>query len=1148
MKKTIKQYLPIGALVVGSILLLSLLSYIGFKSENVQQATNEKTTKMQYVLVNEDKGTTFEGKKYSLGTDFVTLINQDNQNRWETTTRDIATRGIQEGQFDAQIIIPQDFSERLLSLQSISPEKALVEYQVREGQNEVTNQAIQTKVNDILKDFNQRIVQMYFSSIVGNLSDAQQNVNQMVGLENTHQSTLEKDIYLPFKDVPTNFTSVTETASILDEENKVFTKEQEAFVEAVKSLMETNNNGLEENSKSTEEVQKSVNEYADEANDKLDTSIQQFNEQFELQKKQLELQWGNDLSNYKNQYDLFNKSINNQLGLFYTAGTDETQATGVYADFLLNAEKFNESQGKRITELKTEIGDLEDQVKQLTDLRNEVSNKYFNEEVLPENLGNISEEGVRTAIQNLIRLPEKTSALDSEYLTSVRNDLILLNNGAIPNPTDLDKILQKLVLKEVMTDSTKQNILASYNIVTLFDAKESSQNDGNPEPILTNIGTFNLVEEFDTSSFNHTEKFNNITSKFTIDLKKLGTQTIAIGVNPSIGTIGISNTDLDTINRAIMSKVSSGLNNSTYSASSDVLYDSQMIEITIKNTNDSNTPTKVPAINEVTAQATYEINLSMNLDYEDAQEFYTTNYFWTVNNQIQSSSPLSIYIDKDQNLKKDLPQLFTLFNQLTATAEKITTIYADPSMVNSDTDLQEFSSSISQWQDEKDLFSTHAPENSIYWLYNNITDEKAKNQFIPDSLVVNYKENGIELYNNVDTQINELKKVIGVAGDLNTGDSPTLYGTLNLMEKPGMLLDEADKLKAWYDQATAAIDTTYNSWSEADKVVAESVITDNNPHPEKNQTASINAETESLVKSIQTLASSSKETAQTTGEAAAKVKDISPDIQNLKESTKRVETNANGILNNLDKTVSEVQATTKDNSDYAKKFDKVLANTKNGGADNKTVFNFLSNPIQDKGEFGKTRQNSLIPYYATLIGAFISLFVAIGLQRYMKRRRVSKEDLMLNPSRAWYNLPNVLTALVIVGVLAIAFGLNLSLVVGLNAKIAWFSYAFLILFAGTLLILGLMRQFRVLTLCLCGGVLGLFFMLTPLLGVATKSGTFINLLFRFSPLQNIQNGFTALLNGGSIGWLSYLVLVVLAIGGILLNFWVKPEETTAISK
>ena len=147
MEKKIQKYLPIVSIIFGGLLFLGILSYIGFQGDSIQQNRNEKNKKLQYVLVNEDKGTFFEGKQYSLGTDFVTLINQDVANRWETTTRDIANRGVAGGQFDAQIIIPQDFSERLLSLQSVNPEKALVEYQVREGQNEITNQRIQVKVN-----------------------------------------------------------------------------------------------------------------------------------------------------------------------------------------------------------------------------------------------------------------------------------------------------------------------------------------------------------------------------------------------------------------------------------------------------------------------------------------------------------------------------------------------------------------------------------------------------------------------------------------------------------------------------------------------------------------------------------------------------------------------------------------------------------------------------------------------------------------------------------------------------------------------------------------------------------------------------------------------------------------------------------------
>lgn len=141
MRAKVKKIIPYIFIVGLSVLLLSSLVYFGFKDKNMVRVANDQSSKMQYVLVNEDKGASFEGKYYSLGTDFVTLINKDTTNRWETATRDIATSGVENGQFDAQIIIPQDFSEKILSLQAIAPEKAQIEYQVRDGQNEITNQS-----------------------------------------------------------------------------------------------------------------------------------------------------------------------------------------------------------------------------------------------------------------------------------------------------------------------------------------------------------------------------------------------------------------------------------------------------------------------------------------------------------------------------------------------------------------------------------------------------------------------------------------------------------------------------------------------------------------------------------------------------------------------------------------------------------------------------------------------------------------------------------------------------------------------------------------------------------------------------------------------------------------------------------------------
>lgn len=129
-----KRYLKILTAVACVSLLSGSLVYFALKDQSLHYSSEIKqTAKVQYALVNEDKGARFENTDYNLGSDFVTLINQDTENNWETTNRSVAEAGLKSGQFDAVITLPSDFSEKLLSLESVSPEKATVSYQIREG-------------------------------------------------------------------------------------------------------------------------------------------------------------------------------------------------------------------------------------------------------------------------------------------------------------------------------------------------------------------------------------------------------------------------------------------------------------------------------------------------------------------------------------------------------------------------------------------------------------------------------------------------------------------------------------------------------------------------------------------------------------------------------------------------------------------------------------------------------------------------------------------------------------------------------------------------------------------------------------------------------------------------------------------------------
>lgn len=133
-KNKVKEKIPLICGVIGVVIVLAILIFFGFKNQNIARNSSDEISKLNYVLVNEDEGAYFDDKSYNLGTDFIRLVNQDNKNNWETTSYSLANAGFKNGQYNVEIIIPHDFSKRLLALDSIDPKKALIEYKVQRGQ------------------------------------------------------------------------------------------------------------------------------------------------------------------------------------------------------------------------------------------------------------------------------------------------------------------------------------------------------------------------------------------------------------------------------------------------------------------------------------------------------------------------------------------------------------------------------------------------------------------------------------------------------------------------------------------------------------------------------------------------------------------------------------------------------------------------------------------------------------------------------------------------------------------------------------------------------------------------------------------------------------------------------------------------------
>ncbi|MGM0214453.1 type VII secretion protein EsaA [Enterococcus sp. AZ109] len=1120
MKIQNRNKLSLLAIALGGALVAILLLYFGLKDENLRKVTEDQNSKVTYVLVNEDIGATFENKQYVLGRDFVTLINQDSENNWQTTTRSVADAGIDSGQFDAVIYIPQNFSERLLNLQSVEPDQATINYRVSEGQNEITNQTIQLKVNDILKDFNQRIVQMYFSSIVGNLAEAQRNVNTIVQGDKATHTTLETNVQVPFKELPTGFSSVLDVSSILNEDNERFLVEQKSFVESVNQLMQSNIDSINNTSESTEDMKTTVDDFTEEVNKKIETAVQQFNAQVELQKEQLTTQWDQDLKNYRGQFDGLNFTANQQMSHFYQRDPLTNQESGVYVDFYSQAAHFQNTQNERLVELKNEIQQLEQQVVTLEELRKKIASVYYaDSEKTPESA---TEDDAKLAILKLMEEPTANgSNLVETYFKHLAFDL-----GTI-NPTELRVMLQCLVDKGVLSESEKNR----YFI--LLDIIERYSNDYN-----VSIGT-SPAFSFIGANTPHPE-FITIPQQITFSLNPTNGGTLQLSSSEDVVI-----DDLAHLAQQIKARLDPAVSGSNYISEVSVVSPSSLqIEfIPDPNSNPGSVnPTTVPPSNPLPNEVTFSVGTKVKWtlkEVERSEQFVESQFEWQLGGQKISGYHAS-FIDQNKPLIGDLPAIFSQFEAVGKISQQIITLFADP---NAPMDATSFYNWMNASENRGRTLGDAAGEKSIYMAYDNISNEEKK-KIIQDSLAKEYKKCGDGLYKQTVDQISALKTTIGTAENA-ANESNTLYNTLYFMSQPKLFLDEADKLNKWFVNANEQISTTYDTWKESEQVAAQSVINEENPHPELGDTKPVAEETASIVKGMKELIESTREAADVTEKSAAEVQDVGPQIEELTKTTKDVQSNADTVLNNLESVVTEVRGSDVANDDYRKNFEQVLANTRQGGADNQKVFNFLASPMSIQGEFGEKRTISVIPYYMTLIGTIVAIALGYGVASSLFERKVRQQDFFVTKTRIWKNTPKALHTLAVSSLMAILVsGITTNLLPNI-ASIPWFMYTLLVFLSYNLFATALARQFKRGAIYLWGLLFGFYLMMTPLLGMTTTPGSIVNIIFRFSPLQNIENGYTALLNGYSIGWFTYLFLGVLSLVAFGTNFIVDDQKKKA---
>ena len=132
--------------------------------------------------------------------------------------------------------MPSNFSKDSLNLESATPNQAVFQYRIKSDQQVLLKQA-EEAVSNIKNAFNKDIINIYFSSIVGNLQVAQAQVTDVVQNQATTLAKYRNSLVDPLNAYSKSFTDINNvsagTVTTMDNLGGVLTGTNEAFTSII---------------------------------------------------------------------------------------------------------------------------------------------------------------------------------------------------------------------------------------------------------------------------------------------------------------------------------------------------------------------------------------------------------------------------------------------------------------------------------------------------------------------------------------------------------------------------------------------------------------------------------------------------------------------------------------------------------------------------------------------------------------------------------------------------------------------------------------------------------------------------------------------------------------------------------------------------
>jgi len=1064
------------------LMLSSGSSYLALNQAS-KSKNNKDDQKMTVALVNEDQGAKFNGDNYEFGNEFIKSIEKDSQHDWYVVSRGVAENGLKRNVYNMLIVIPNDFTQKALSIDSKSPEKVILNYKINASENSNMKAKAEKTASSILEEFNRRIIDVYFASVLGNLHDAQDNISTLVKKEQLYTNIYTHDIHRPLEGYASMFGAVQDKTNVsrdsfkgLQDILKEFESNEGEGVQTSKTYQSSFMDFTKMNAANTL-VSKG---FSDQLND-LDSKMNQ--------------------SEVLQQLDYLisaNKAINDQ---FHPKGDQTANILSESAAI----QEYLSSTKEKLEKVNTELADkLASDMQKLVAEKLKKEIKHSSGEEQRVNLNHFfsrPDENVHNKIQKQMdKLPSLHRedldgiGLKETTVTQLKNVIAVSHQynkefGYTPN-REANRLPLSDQVKEI-----KNSLMT--NGVTLKDSVILPENKKQGQEF-----TLSIPKEFSVAKvlltlpnlpeMDYTEPFIK-NKKIILPETDKGPFTVKLNVNLKETDAAIDVFQPITWNWEMEQKDVTNVD----------------IPVSPVTGGGTSTPTeqKTKQLKELTSDLVKENKNDTNTEGQDNNdpmdepEKFIEN-IKIINNYIkhQVMSPLvsdstSALINAASDTVSDYQKLLMLYN-----------VYFGIGM-------DQFNNPDLENQLTQTNLADMATVDSLYYLFNkeDIVDVLA--DYIAKQITEEIRQQTEDLKSKMDGYI----QLVNGANQ-------------NSIQMAGMIKQTMEQAEILNTNLSGTL-KDLAAWREASLKLQDKqseILLDKNN--EQTAILSLGGELNTLLAMSQSLADQSRNNLNTADHVFQTFDAIDQQAKVIQASGTTLVKQAGDLSENLTNKLLE-------DKNFAQNFEGVLANSRIGERPNESLLSFLSNPVQTKNTGVITAGDTFTPYFMVLICFIVALFTAYVISNN-ERKRLQQDSFAEERTLVSHNT--------LITMITVSIGLVEGIVIGVLSGyllpiaeekfMLWTGIITLIMLTMLLVAAYLLRQLKMVGMFILLVILSLYLFLTEALGLHFDQFSAAGKLREYSPLQYIEKLLMQFGSGTAdykIMIVSLLVLIVVSVVGHL---------------